>query len=163
MSLSDLIALLPDNTTGAITAGNMRTIVTELYTPTPTKNVAAGPFSNLPIATTFTPLPAPGPVSGSLTLDEATTILVFLGAYIDSGANNNVVDLGIDLSGATVVAVGSKLEEVIQVGGKSWIQISLQVVFAEPFAVGTTNFDVRYKASVAGANISNVALMAVRP
>ena len=163
MSLSDLIALLPDNTTGAITAGNMRTIVTELYTPTPTKGVAAGPFSNLPIATTFASLPAPGPVTASLTLDEATTILVFLGAYIDSGANNNVVDLGLDLSGATVIAVGSKLEEVIQVGGKSWIQMSLQVVFAEPFAVGTTNFDVRYKATVAGANISNIALMAVRP
>ena len=31
MTLDDLLALLPDNTTGAISAADMRTIVTELY------------------------------------------------------------------------------------------------------------------------------------
>jgi hypothetical protein len=163
MSLADLLALLPDNTTGQITAANMRKITSELYGPTPLEGVALGPFNNLPAAMSFVPLPAPGPVTGSLTLDEAVNVLVILSAYLDSGANNNNVSLGLDLTGATVVPVASKPERIIQVGGKSWVQVSLSMIYVVAMAVGTTNAEVRYTASVAGANVSNIALTAVMP
>lgn len=158
-ALDDLLALLPDNSTGDISAADMRTIVTALY-PASVAGVLDGPFTNLPITTGFAALPgAPGPVLADL--PQAKTVQLNLSAYIDSGANSNDVALALDLSGATALAAGSNPEQVLRVGGKQPVASTLSLSYLVQFSAGQTGVEVRYSATAAGADISAVSLTVV--
>jgi len=157
-TLNDLLALLQDNTTGDISPADMRQIVTVLWNDShpPVWNVVnQGPF-NLTTNAAWTPLtPA---VTGSVTLSDPTTAELVLSVNIDTQAVNNQVQVGLDISGATVVAVGSKPEQVLWIGGKQPVQATAEVTFIQALNAGTTNFAVRYTAQGA-ATLSALALI----
>jgi hypothetical protein len=158
-TLADLLALLPDNTTGDITPADMRTIVTELWNDShpPVWNIVnQGPFA-LATHAAFTDL-AP-PVTGVVTLDDPTTVQFCLSLNVDTLGANNQVQLGIDFSGATLVGVGSKPEQVLWIGGKQAVQATAEVTFLQAMAAGTTNLDVKYTAQGA-ATVTALALIA---
>jgi hypothetical protein len=157
-TLADLLALLPDNTTGEITPADMRTIVTELWNGShpPVWNIVnQGPFV-LAAHAAWTDL-AP-PVTGVVTLDDPTTAQFCLSLNVDTLGANNAVQLGLDLSGATVVPVGSKPEQVLWIGGKQPVQATVEVTFLQALAAGTTNLAIRYTAQAA-ANVTALALI----
>jgi hypothetical protein len=157
-TLADLLALLPDNTSGEITPADMRTIVTELWNDShpPVWNVVnQGPFA-LAANAGWTDL-APA-VTGAVTLDDPTTAQFCLSLNVDTLGANNAVQLGIDFTGASVVPVGSKPEQVLWIGGKQAVQATVEVTFLQALAAGTTNLKVRYTAQ-ATANVTALALI----
>jgi hypothetical protein len=163
-TLDELLALLPDNTTGEIAPVDLRTIVTELWAQATTNpyvnSVSQGPFT-LPVAAAFTALPSPGPVTGTITLDTDTTMLVIISANVDSVANNNQMQLALELSGATILAAGTKPEQVLWAGGKQAVQSTLEVTYVQRLLAGTTNAEVRYTAQQAGGTVSALAVIAM--
>lgn len=157
MTLDELLALLPDNQHGDISASDLRTIVTELYGPLANEfRVAQGPFT-LPAAASFSPLPTPGPIAGLMTVVESGPVLLSLSVYVDSGANNNDVSLGLDLTGATVVAVGGP-GKTVRVGGKQYVQSTLSNTYLQEFNEGDTLGEVMYKATLSGAIVSDLSI-----
>ena len=64
------------------------------------------------------------------------------------------------MSGSTVVAVGSKPEQVLLVGGKQQVQARLEVTFIQKMNAGTTNLALKYTAQVAGGILSAMAVVA---
>jgi hypothetical protein len=161
VKLQDLLALFPDNVNGDISAADLRTAITDLYTPALLqRGVNLGPFT-LPAAPAFVPLPAPGPVTASVTSDVTIPLEIILSAYVDTGSNNNDVRLALDFSGATVEAAGSQPQRVIRLGGKSLVAATVTISFIESLLVGTTTVQVMYQASLVGATVSNIALSAV--
>jgi len=83
-----------------------------------------------------------------------------LSLNVDSVANNNQIQVGLDMSGATTVAVGSKPEQVLLIGGKQQVQATLEVTFIQALAAGTTNLALKYTAQVAGGLLSAMAVIA---
>lgn len=164
MTLDELLALLPDNTIGDIGADDLRTIVTDLYTAAHgvdyVSRVHQGPFT-LPSSSTFVPLPAPGPVAGTITLTDDRVMLVVLSANIDTMSTNNQVEMGINFGGATDIPVGNNPEQVLWCGGKQPVQSTLEVTFVQVFSAGITDLDVRYKAQANGAEVTALAIFAV--
>jgi hypothetical protein len=79
---------------------------------------------------------------------------------VDSVANSNQIQVGLDLSGATVVVVGSKPEQVLLVGGKQQLQARVEVTFLQKMNAGTTNIQLKYTAQVAGGLLSAMAVIA---
>ena len=157
-TLQDLLNLLPDNSAGLISPADMREIVTVLWNDShpPFWNVVnQGPFTlaNNAAWTNLTP-----PVTGSVTLNDPTTAELVLSMNIDTQAVNNQVQVGLDISGATVVAVGSKPEQVLWIGGKQPVQATAEVTFIQALNAGTTNFAVKYTAQGA-ATLSALALI----
>jgi hypothetical protein len=160
MNLSDLLALLPDNSAGEISPADMRTIVTELYNdanPAYANVVNQGP-ATLAVAAAWTPVPGTNPYA--FTLAENQDVMFVLSLNVDSVNNNNQVQVGLDMSGATVVAVGSKPEQVLLVGGKQQVQARLEVTFIQKMNAGTTNLALKYTAQVAGGILSAMAVVA---
>ena len=160
MTLDDLLALLPDNSSGQISPADMRTIVTELYNdanPAYINVVNQGP-ATLAVNAAFTPVP--GTAAYPLTLAEAQDMQFVLSTNVDSVVNSNQIQVGLDLSGATVVPVGSKPEQVLLVGGKQQVQARLEVTFMAHLAAGTTNVAMKYTAQAAGGILSAMAVMA---
>jgi hypothetical protein len=159
MNLNELLALLPDNTTGEISPADMRTIVTELY------NDANPPFINVvnqgpaSLVTHPTWTVVPGTSSQPLTLDSADDMLFVLSIDVDSQTANNQVQVGLDVSGATTVAVGSKPEQVIWIGGKQPVQATMEVTYIQRLNAGTSNFQLKYTAQGA-ATLSAMAVIA---
>lgn len=92
MALEDLLALLPDNTEGAITAADMRTIVTALY-----EELAGFPVS--------------APTAGVLRVDDATSLEVARAAgattLILRDSEGTRYDIGISLLGEVYAAPAS--------------------------------------------------------
>ena len=160
MTLDDLQALLPDNTTGAISAADMRTIVTELYNdanPAYINVVNQGP-ATLAVNAAFVAVPGTAPYA--LTLTQADDLQFVLSLNVDSMVNANQIQVGLDLSGATVVPVGSKPEQVLLVGGKQQVQARLEVTFIQRLLAGTTNLQLKYTAQAAGGVLSAMAVLA---
>jgi hypothetical protein len=158
VKLDDLLALLPDNTTGEISPADMRTIVTSLYNDANPSyaNVVPGGTFNLAVHAAYTALtPA---VVGSTSFDTPTEVQVIISANVDTLAANNAVQVALDLSGATVVAAGSKPEQVLWVGGKQQVQSTLEVTYLQSFAAGTTNLQVMYTAQAA-ATLTGLAVI----
>ena len=160
MTLDDLLALLPDNTTGAISAADMRTIVTELYNdanPAYINVVNQGP-ATLAVNAAFVAVPGTNPYA--LTLTQADDLQFVLSLNVDSMVNANQIQVGLDLTGATVVPVGSKPEQVLLVGGKQQVQARLEVTFIQRLLAGTTNLQLKYTAQAAGGVLSAMAVLA---
>ena len=160
MTLDDLLALLPDNSSGAISPADMRTIVTELYNdanPAYLNVVNQGP-ATLAVNAAFVPVPGTAPYA--LSLASADDLQFVLSLNVDSMVNSNQIQVGLDLTGATVVPVGSKPEQVLLVGGKQQVQARLEVTFIAHLAAGTTNIAVKYTAQAAGAVLSAMAVIA---
>ena len=160
MTLDDLLALLPDNSSGQISPADMRTIVTELYNdanPAYINVVNQGP-ATLAVNAAFTPVP--GTTAYPFTVDDAQDVQFVLSTNVDSMVNNNQIQVGLDLTGATVVPVGSKPEQVLLVGGKQQVQARLEVTFIAHLAAGTTNIAVKYTAQAAGGVLSAMAVIA---
>ena len=160
MNLSDLLALLPDNQSGEISPADMRTIVTELYNDAnpPYINVVNQGPATLALAGSWTAVPGTG--SYPFTLAEAQDVLFVLSLRADSMVNANQIQVGLDLSGATVVAVGSKPEQVLLVGSKQQVQATLEVTFLAKLNAGTTNIALKYTAQAAGGVLSAMAVIA---
>ena len=160
MTLDDLLALLPDNSSGAISPADMRTVVTELYNDAnpPYINVVNQGPATLAVNAAFTPVP--GTTAYPFTVDDAQDVQFVLSTNVDSMVNNNQIQVGLDLTGATVVPVGSKPEQVLLVGGKQQVQARLEVTFIAHLAAGTTNIAVKYTAQAAGAVLSAMAVIA---
>ena len=160
MTLDDLLALLPDNSSGQISPADMRTIVTELYNDAnpPYANVVNQGPATLAAAAGWTAVP--GTAVYPLTLVDAQDMLFVLSLNVDSVVNSNQIQVGLDLSGATVVPVGSKPEQLLLVGGKQQVQARLEVTFMASLAAGTTNIAMRYTAQAAGGVLSAMAVMA---
>ena len=74
--------------------------------------------------------------------------------------NNNQIQLGLDVSGATTVPVGSKPEQVLLVGGKQQVQSTVEVTYIQHLAAGTSNIALEYTAQVAGAVLTAMAVIA---
>jgi hypothetical protein len=160
-SLADLLALLPDNTTGDISPADLRTIVTALYgdaNPPYTNVVNQGPATLAAVAGTWTTVP--GTSLYPLTLDDPGDVQFVLSTNVDSMVNSNQIQVALDLSGATTVAAGSKPEQVLLVGGKQQVQARLEVTFIQALAAGTTNIGVKYTAQAAGGVLSAMAALA---
>jgi hypothetical protein len=158
MTLDELLALLPDNTTGEISPADIRAVVTNLFIePTHAADASsAGPY-NLFATPIFTVLP--GSTATPLVLDRGPVpVLLTLSAYLDSGVNSNDVSLALDLSGATLAPAGGKPEQTLRVGGKQFVAATVSISYLQTFEIGTTNVTVRYKASVNGGSVENVAL-----
>jgi hypothetical protein len=161
MTLDQLLALLPDNTTGQISAADMRTIVTELYNDAnpPYLNVVnQGPATLAATGATWTAVPGTGPYG--LTLAEDQDMMFVLSLNADSMVNNNQIQVGLDLSGATTVAVGSKPEQVLLIGGKQQVQATVEVTFVQHVAAGTTNVALKYTAQANSGQLSAMAVIA---
>jgi hypothetical protein len=159
VTLDDLLALLPDNTTGQISPADMRTIVTELYNdanPTVANVVNPGP-ANLVVNAGWTAVPGTSPFAFALA--EPETVQFVLSLQADTLAANNQVQLGLDLSGATTVTVGSKREQLIWLGGKQSVQATMEVTFIQAINAGTTNLQLKYTAQAA-ATLTAMAAMA---
>ena len=159
MNLDQLLALLPDNSTGAISAADMRTIVTELYNdanPAYINQVNQGPAALVANAA-WTVVPGTAPYAFTLAEDQDVQMVISLN--IDTMAANNQVQVGLDLTGATVVAIGSKPEQVLWVGGKQPVQATLEVTFIQHFLAGTTSIQMKYTAQAA-ANLTAMAVIA---
>ena len=160
MTLDDLLALLPDNTTGQISAADMRTIVTELYNdanPAYVNVVNQGP-ATLAANAAWTAVPGTGPYA--YTLAETGDVLFVVALKADSMVNSNQIQVGLDMTGATVVPVGSKPEQVLLVGGKQQVQARLEVTFIQRLNAGTTNLALKYTAQAAGGTLSAMAVIA---
>jgi hypothetical protein len=156
MTLDELLALLPDNTTGEISAADLRAVVTSLYCGTQMSNFA-GPFNALPAsAAAFSSFPSPGPIIASFDVDVASPLLVTFAAWIDTVGNNNAVTLDIDVSGATTIPAGSKPWQQLRIGGKSEVSGTVSMTYIDQFNEGTHTFELQYQASAAGANVNNV-------
>ena len=160
MDLADLLALLPDNSSGEISPADMRTIVTELYNDAnpPYLNVVnQGPAS---LVTNAAWTSVPGTSVFPFTVNEDYADLEFvLSLNVDTQANNNAVQVGLDLTGATVVPVGSKPEQVLWVGGRQSVQVTLEETFIQRLNTGTTNIALKYTAQSA-ATLSAMAVIA---
>jgi hypothetical protein len=159
MNLNDMLALLPDNTTGAITPADMRAIVTELYNdanPKYTNVVNQGP-ANLVTNAAWTAVPGTNPFAYVSTEDQDLELVISLN--IDTMAANNAVQVGLDATGTNVIPVGSKPEQVLWVGGKQPVQARLEVTFIQHLLAGTTNFQLKYTAQGA-AQLSAMAVLA---
>jgi hypothetical protein len=158
VTLDELLALLPDNTTGAISPADMRTIVTDLY------NAAHPPYQNVvnqgPAALVANAAwtAVPGTSAFNYTVSETTEAEFVLSMNIDTMANGNQVQVGLDMSGATVVSVGSKPEQVLWIGGKQAVQATVEVTFVQVMNAGTTVITVRYTAQGA-ATLSAMAVI----
>jgi len=161
MALADLLALLPDNTTGDISPADLRTIVTALYNDAnpPYANVVNQGPATLAVAAAWTAVPGTAPYAFSL--DDAADVQFVVSLNVDSVANNNQIQVGLDMTGATTVAVGSKPEQVLLVGGKQQVQARLEVTFVAALAAGVTNIALKYTAQVAGGQLSAMAVQAV--
>ena len=161
MALSDLLDLLPDNTSGEISPADMRTIVTALYGDAnpPYANVVNQGPATLAVAAAWTAVPGTAPYA--FTLESDADVQFVLSLNVDSMSNNNQIQVGLDLSGATIVAVGSKPEQVLLIGGKQQVQARLEVTFVAALAAGTTNIAMKYTAQVAGGQLSAMAVQAV--
>jgi hypothetical protein len=160
VTLDELLALLPDNTTGQISAADMRTIVTELYNdanPAYLNIVNQGP-ANLVASVPWANVPGTGPSPLTVT-DDVQDVLFVLSLNADTLAANNAVQVGLDLSGATVVAAGSKPEQVLWLGGKQPIQARMEATFIQRLSVGTTNVQPKYTAQAA-ATLTAMAVIA---
>jgi hypothetical protein len=158
MTLDELLALLPDNATGQISAANMRTIVTELYNDAnpPYVNVVNQGPAALVANAAWTVVPGTAPYA--FTLAEAQDVEFVVSLNIDTMAANNQVQVGLDLTGATVSAVGSKPEQVLWVGGKQPVQATLEVTFIQRLNAGTTSLLLKYTAQ---ANATLTAMAAI--
>jgi hypothetical protein len=160
VTLDDLLALLPDNTTGQISPADMRTIVTELFNaahPPYLSVVNPGPVT-LPASASFAAVPTTSPYA--LTLPVASVVEFCLSLNLDSAVNNNQVQLALDLSGATTVAAGSQSEQVLWAGGRQPVQSTLEVTYLQSLAAGTTDVALEYTAQSAGAQVSGMAVIA---
>jgi hypothetical protein len=159
VNLSQLLALLPDNSTGQISPADMRTIVTELYNdanPPYLSVINQGP-ANLVNNAAWTNVP--GTVSHPLTLDENSDMMFVVSLNVDTLAANNAVQVGLDLSGASVVPVGTHPEQVLWLGGKQPVQATMEVTYVQTLGAGTTNVQLRYTAQ-AGATLSAMEVIA---
>jgi len=147
-TLADLLALLPDNSTGEITPADMRQIVTDLWDashPPYGDTVAQGPFSLVANAA-WTPLPAPGVPQSTVTLTDPGQVKFTVSCNLDTLGNNNAVQVGLGLTGATVVPPGTHPEQVLWVGGKQALQATVEVTYMVALLAGTTNVNVFYTA-----------------
>jgi hypothetical protein len=159
MDLNELLALLPDNTTGQISPADMRTIVTELYNdanPAYTNVVNQGP-ANLVTNATWTAVPGTNPFA--YTNSEDQDLQFCLSLNVDTLGANNAVQVGLDLTGASTVPVGSKPEQVLWIGGKQQVQATAEVTFIQHVVAGTTNMQLKYTAQGA-ATLSAMAVIA---
>jgi hypothetical protein len=162
MDLNELLALLPDNTTGQISPADMRSIVTELYNdanPPYVNAVNQGP-ATLPASPAWAPIPGMTTLGGSLVLPEDQDVEFVISCRIDTMVNNNQVQIALDLSGATVVPAGTNPEQVLWIGGKQQVQATAEVTFIEHLLAGTTNIAAYYTAQQASAQVSAAALIA---
>ena len=160
MTLDDLLALLPDNSSGAISPADMRTIVTELYNdanPAYLNVVNQGP-ATLAVNAAFVLVPGTAPYA--LSLASADDLQFVLSLNVDSMVNSNQIQVGLDLTGATVVPVGSKPEQVLLVGGKQQVQARLEVTFIQRLNAGVTNLALKYTAQAVGGTLSAMAVIA---
>ena len=160
MTLDELLALLPDNTTGDITPADMRTIVTELWNgahPSYTNVINQGPASLVANAA-WTPVPGTGTFSYTASETAETEVQFVLSMNIDTMANGNQVQVGLDMSGTTVVPAGSKPEQVLWIGGKQAVQATVEVTFVQVMGVGTTTIGLQYTAQGA-ATVSAMAVI----
>ena len=139
----------------------MRTIVTALYNDAnpPYANVVNQGPATLAVAAAWTAVPGTAPYAFSL--DDAADVQFVVSLNVDSVANNNQIQVGLDMTGATTVAVGSKPEQVLLVGGKQQVQARLEVTFVAALAAGVTNIALKYTAQVAGGQLSAMAVQAV--
>jgi hypothetical protein len=159
MNLDDMLALLPDNTTGAITPADMRAIVTELYNdanPAYTNIVNQGP-ANLVNNAAWTPVPGTNPFAYTNSEDQDLELVISLN--IDTMGANNAVQVGLDLTGTNVIGVGSKPEQVLWVGGKQAVQATVEVTYIQHLLAGTTNFQLKYTAQ-GNAQLTAMAVIA---
>ena len=160
MTLDDLLALLPDNSSGAISPADMRTVVTELYNdanPAYVNVVNQGPAT---LAVNAAYQPVPGTTTHPFTLDDAQDVEFVVSLNADTQAANNQVQVGLDMTGATVVPVGSKPEQVLWIGGKQQVQATVEVTFIQRLNAGTTNMQLKYTAQAA-ATLTAMAAIAV--
>jgi hypothetical protein len=161
VNLDQLLALLPDNTTGAITPADLRTIVTELYNDAnpPFINVVnQGPATLAATGATWTAVPGTSPYA--LTLAEDEDMLFVVSLNVDSMVNSNQIQLGLDATGATTVPVGSKPEQVLLVGGKQQVQSTVEVTYMQHMTAGTTSLALMYTAQAAGGQLTAMAVIA---
>ena len=161
MTLDDLLALLPDNTTGAISPADMRTIVTELYNdanPAYLNVVNQGP-ATLAVNAAF--VAVPGTTTHPFTLEDAQDVEFIVSVNVDTQSTNNQVQVGLDLTGATVVPVGSKPEQVLWIGGKQQVQSTLEITFLQRLSAGVTNIQLKYTAQAAATLTAMAAIAAV--
>jgi hypothetical protein len=159
VTLDDLLALLPDNTSGEISPADLRTVVTELYNdanPVYANVVNQGPAA-LAVSAAWAGVPGTGPYA--FTLADPADVQFVLSVNADTQANGNQVQVGLDLTGATVVAVGSKPEQVLWIGGKQQVQATVEVTFIQALAAGTTTLALKYTAQAA-ATLSAMAVIA---
>jgi hypothetical protein len=160
MTLDDLLALLPDNTSGEISPADLRTVVTELYNdanPAYVNVVNQGP-ATLAANAAWTAVPGTGPYA--YTLAETGDVQFVVALKADSMVNSNQIQVGLDLTGATVVPVGSKPEQVLLVGAKQQLQASLQVTYVQQLGAGTTNIALKYTAQQAGGVLTAMSVVA---
>ena len=161
MTLDDLLALLPDNSSGAISPADMRTVVTELYNdanPAYVNVVNQGP-ATLAVNAAFVPVPGTAPYA--LSLASADDLQFVLSLNVDSMVNSNQIQVGLDLTGATVVPVGSKPEQVLWIGGKQQVQSTLEITFLQRLSAGVTNIQLKYTAQAAATLTAMAAIAAV--
>jgi hypothetical protein len=102
----------------------------------------------------------PGTSAYPFTLSENQDVLFVLSLNVDSVANNNQIQVGLDMTGATTVVVGTNPEQVLLVGGKQQLQATLEVSFIVKMNAGTTNIALKYTAQVAGGILSAMAVLA---
>jgi hypothetical protein len=158
-TLEELLALLPDNSSGAISAADMRIIVTNLYDRSG-ETLYPGPFTDLAVVGSFTAFPTT-PLVQTVSAVTDRTVLVNFGAYIDTNVNNNDVSLAVELSGATVKAPGAVPAHTLRIGGKTLVAATLCLSYIENFNAGDTDMEIKYKASQAGTDVSDVFINAV--
>jgi hypothetical protein len=162
MDLADLLALLPDNSSGEISPADLRTIVTELYNdanPPYVNVVNQGPFT-LPASAGWAAVPGAVFTAGALNLGEDADVEFVISAKLDTMVNNNAVQLAVDMTGANVIAAGTNPEQVLWAGGKQQIQATMEVTFMAHLAAGVTNLAAWYTAQGSGAQVSALALIA---
>lgn len=155
MTLDELLALLPDNTNGDITAADLRTIVSELYAPPMNDQLNhPGPFS-LVKALSYAPLPAPGPAAGLLTMVESGPVLMSISGYVDSSGHD--ISMSLELSGATNLAAGAP-GKVLRIGTRTAVQCTLSDTFLQDFNEGDTVVEVKYIADASGGTLADLSL-----
>ena len=160
-TLSDLLALLPDNTSGQITPAAMRTIVTDLYSaahPAYLNVVNQGPAA-LAANAAGTAVPGTGPFN--FTQADPAEVQFILSLNADTQTTGNQVQAGFDMSGATTVPAGSKPEQVLWIGGKQPVQATVEVSFMQAMAAGTTAISLMYTAQGAATLSAMAAIAAV--
>ena len=159
MNLNELLALFPDNTTGQISPADLRTAITELYNDAnpPYANVVNQGPANLVANAAWTVVPGTNPFAYTAPEDQDLEFVLSLNA--DTLGANNAVQVGLDLTAATVVPVGSKPEQVLWIGGKQQVQATAEVTFIQHLVAGTTNIQLKYSAQGA-ATLSALAVIA---